>query len=101
MRDMQTLKKTVIKLLRNTADSMDAGTSEASEEELLDILGVLCHKPMSKASACSYLNISRSLFDTHVREGVIPRGRKRTGFKELVWFKDELDECVRKIKEKK
>jgi hypothetical protein len=31
-----------------------------------------------------------------VREGKIPKGRKRKGFKELVWYKDELDTAIRK-----
>ena len=30
--------------------------------------------------------------------GNIPKGRKRTGFKELVWYKDELQKCVERLK---
>jgi len=50
---------------------------------------------LSKDEACSYLNLSRSRFDDLVREGKIPKGKKRQGFKELIWYKDELTEVLR------
>lgn len=87
---MQALKRLVTKLLRETVDKIDSGTCELSETEAIDILGVLSHQVMSKEDACIYLNMSRSKFDELVREGRLPRGRKRRGFKELCWFKDEL-----------
>ena len=89
------LKKLIIKYLRDTADKIDAGTCELSEEEAMDIMSVLGHKVLSKETACSYLNLSRSRFDDLVREGRIPKGRKRRGFKELVWFEDELNPNIR------
>ena len=91
------LKKLVIKYLRDTADKIDAGTCELSEEEAMDIMSVLGHKVLCKETACSYLNLSRSRFDDLVREGRIPKGRKRRGFKELVWFEDELNPKIKKI----
>lgn len=94
---MQSLKKLVIKYLRDTADKIDAGTCELSEEKAMDIMSVLGHKVLSKETACSYLNLSRSRFDDLVREGRIPKGRKRRGFKELVWFEDELNPKIKKI----
>lgn len=88
---MQALNKLIVKLLRETADKIDAGTCELSESEAMDIMSVLSHKVMSKEDACIYLNISRSRFDDLVREGKLPKGRKRRGFKELVFYQDELD----------
>ena len=96
---MQTLKGTVVKLLREVADKIDAGNSELSDSEAMDIMSVLCHTVMSKATACRYLNISRSRFDDKIREHKLPKGRKRVGFKELVWYKDEIDEYLRKNKQ--
>jgi excisionase family DNA binding protein len=32
---------------------------------------------LSKAQACEYLNISRSTFDKMIKEGKIPKGKKR------------------------
>ena len=56
---------------------------------------------MSKYQACKYLNISRATFDNYVREGSIPRGKKEAGFKELFYTKKDLDDFVRKAKNKK
>lgn len=89
------LRRAVTKVLRETADKIDSGNSELSEEQAMDIMSVLTHEVLSKDSACSYLNLSRSRFDDLVREGVIPKGKKRRGFKELIWYKDELQKVIR------
>lgn len=89
------LRKAVTKVLRETADKIDSGNSELSEEQAMDIMSILAHEVLSKDSACSYLNLSRSRFDDLVREGVVPKGKKRRGFKELIWYKDELQKVVR------
>ena len=86
-------KKLVVKYLREVADKIDAGTSEITESQAIDVLRVIAHEAMSKEQACVYLNLSRSRFDDLVRERKIPRGQKRTGFKEKIWWKDELDMC--------
>ena len=70
--------------------------AEAIIAEAIDILRIVAHEAMSKEQACNYLNLSRARFDDLVREKKIPRGRKRVGFKELYWWKDELDMCKRK-----
>lgn len=93
---MLELRKLVAKELRKLADRFDAGTTEASETQVMDIMSMLTHEVMSKEQACNYLNLSRSRFDDLVREKKIPKGRKRVGFKEKVWWRDELDECKRK-----
>ena len=85
------LKKQIVKTLKETADKIEAGNCELSESEAMDIMGVLSHQVMSKEDACIYMNMSRSKFDDLGREGKLPKGRKRRGFKELVFYKDELD----------
>ena len=92
------LVQMITRLLRETADKLDAGNSEISETEAMDIAEALCHHVMSKDTACRYLNMSRSHFDDLIRMNKLPKGRKRIGFKELVWFQDELDNCVKKLK---
>ena len=86
-------KKLVVKYLKEVAEKIDSGTSEITESQAIDVLRVIAHEAMSKEQACVYLNLSRSRFDDLVRERKIPRGQKRIGFKELVWWKDELDMC--------
>lgn len=91
---MLALKRMIAKLLRETADKIDAGTCELSEQEAMDIMSVVAHNALSKEEACLFLNLRRSRFDDLVREGRIPRGRKRRGFKELIWYEDELRHYV-------
>lgn len=78
-------------MLRETADKIEVGNCELTDSEAMDIMSVLGHQAMSKEDACIYLGISRSTFDGLIREGVYPKGKKVRGFKELRWYKDELD----------
>jgi len=81
----------LVNQLRKTADKIEAGNCELSDSEAMDIMGIISHQAMSKADACAYLNISRSRFDDLVKEGKLPKGKKRRGFKELVYYKEDLD----------
>lgn len=93
---MDVIRKTVSKLLRQIADKIDGGNCEIDEEQALHIMSTIAHEPMSKDVACSYLNISRSKFDSLVADGKLPEGKKRRGFKEKIWFKDELSNILNK-----
>lgn len=88
--------KIVSNILREKADDIDAGNSNLSESELIEILETMRtlstkNERMSKDQACCYLGFSRSTFDTHIRNGEIPKGQKIRGFKELSWNKIDLD----------
>lgn len=91
------IKSVISKLLRKIADKIDSDTCELNEQQAIEIMSVIGHEVLSKDEACSYLNLSRSRFDALVLEGKIPKGKKRRGFKEKFWYKDELT----KIKTKK
>jgi predicted DNA-binding transcriptional regulator AlpA len=80
-------------------EDIDAGNSNLTEDELLEVITVLKRLSdkeirVSKYSACKYLNMSRANFDNKVREGKIPKGEKSPGFKELSWSKKELDDYI-------
>lgn len=95
---MAALKETIIKLLERTAEDLRNDNSHLSESEAMDIMKTLCHREMSKATACKFLNMSRSNFDAMIRARKLPKGRKRVGFTELVWYEDELRSCIEKLK---
>lgn len=95
-------RKLVVKYLRDTADKIDCGNSELNETEAMDILRVIAHESLSKEQACAFLNdYSRSRFDDLVREGIIPKGKKVTGHKELRWYKDDLEIALYKMRKMK
>lgn len=82
-------------LLQNCIDRIDAGNSNLSAEECVEVLDILKKytdkdKHLSKYQACKYLNMSRATFDRYIREGKIPKGKKEIGFKEIFWKESEL-----------
>lgn len=88
------------RLLQDVIDNIDAGNTNADEEELIEIahfLKVALRKdtPMSKYQAYTYLNISRATFDNYVRDGKIPEGVKVPGLKEKVWYKKDLKKIIK------
>lgn len=100
----------MLKIIRNLLEKiitdLDSGNSNITEEEAIELIKVIQSYTdktvkMSKYQACKYLNVSRATFDNYVREGSIPRGKKEAGFKELFYTKKDLDDFVRKAKNKK
>lgn len=89
---MEFIRKAVAKYLRELADKFDAGNTNISEEQSIQLLSLLANEELSKDQACSFLNIQRSKFDKLVRKGKLPKGRKVRGFKELRWNKKDLME---------
>lgn len=87
--------KIISKLLRQLADDIDEGKFHCEDSDIIASIDTLSNFksefPLSKAQACQYLNMSRSTFDTYIRNGWIPKGVKRLGFKELSWTKEQLD----------
>lgn len=87
------------KYLLKLVDDIDAGNSNLTEKEAVELVDTLKRltdkqKRLSKYEACRYLNVSRATFDNYVREGKLPRGAKEAGFKELSWTIKELDDFI-------
>lgn len=88
----------VASALRELADKFDAGTSNATEGQCMDILSMVGHFRMSKEQAAIYLNMPINTFNQYISRGIIPPGHKEVGYKELAWYKDELDKVKYKYK---
>ena len=52
---------------------------------------LIAHKPLTKEEAAMHLHIWPSRFDTLIREGKIPKGRKKLGQKNKIWYLDEIE----------
>ena len=95
--------KVIRNLLLKIVDDIDAGNSNISDSEAIELVSTLKEftnkeKRLSKYSSCQYLNVSRATFDNYVREGKLPKGKHEVGFKELSWSKKELDNFIKQNK---
>lgn len=95
--------KIIRELLLKIVNDIDTGNSNLSAgecEEVIEYLSTITNKneKLSKYQACKYLGVSRATFDNYVHDGKIPKGRKQQGFKELFFYKKDLDKCLENIK---
>lgn len=92
--------KVLRKVLEEAIDNIDAGNSNHSDDELDDIISSLTKlnrgiKRISKREACErILHCSPSSFDNYIKLGLIPRGHKEYGFKELSWSEKDFDKII-------
>lgn len=89
-------------LLLKIVDDIDTGNSNLSDEESIEVIKSLKKytrkdTPLSKYQAYTYLNMSRATFDNMVREGKLPKGKKVAGFKELIWYKRDLNKYIKNV----
>lgn len=99
-RMIELIKKYLLKLV----DDIDAGNSNISDNEAVELVDTLKRltdkeKRMSKYAACRYLNVSRATFNNYVRADKLPKGNHEIGSKELSYSKKDLDEFIRKYKQ--
>ena len=92
----------LIKILRNLLqqiiDDIDSGNSNISENEQLEAIKFIQKinsKELSKIEAAEYIGVSRATFDNYIRKGILPQGKKRQGFKEKSWNKQDLDNFIK------
>lgn len=82
----------------NAGNKIKAGTSELTEDEAVHLMSVVTHQPIAREEACDYINVNPNKFYDLITLGRIPKGRKRKNLKEKVWYKDELDKAINKMR---
>lgn len=93
---LKVLRQLLVKLI----DDIDAGNTHLENDDMLEIIDKLKELrkkeiQFSKYQAYTYIGKKRAQFDNLVREGEIPRGVKVQGFKELRWYKKDLDKYLK------
>ena len=84
-------------ILQKFIDDIDADNTHLNYEQQGDIIRILSNvdlgqeNEMNKTQAADYLGVCRATFDNYVRDGFIPQGRQVGKFKELRWYKSDLD----------
>lgn len=99
---LQAIKRELLRIV----DDIDTGNTNLDEKEQMEVAKFLKKfnfrdKFISKYQAFTYLNISRAHFDNLVREGILPRGKKVEGFKELQWSLKEIKDAKNKVRKPK
>lgn len=91
------LLQTIKTILQKFIDDIDADNTNLSYDQQCDIIKILSNvdigqeNEMNKTEAADYLGVSRATFDNYVRDGFIPKGKQIGKFKELRWYKSDLD----------
>lgn len=89
--------KIIRALLQQYIDNIDSGNTNIDFQQQCDIIKILSNvnlgqeNEMNKTQAADYLGVSRATFDNYVRDGFIPKGKQVGNFKELRWYKSDLD----------
>ena len=89
--------KVIRAILQKFIDDIDANNTNIDFQQQCDILKILSNvnlgqeNEMNKTQAADYLGVSRATFDNYVRDGFIPKGKQVGNFKELRWYKSDLD----------
>lgn len=89
--------KIIREILQKFIDNIDADNTNLNYEQQCDIIRILSNvdlgqeNEMNKTQAADYLGVCRATFDNYVRDGFIPQGRQVGNFKELRWYKSDLD----------
>lgn len=95
--------KLIRQLLIDIINKIDAGNSNLTEEEAIEVIDYIKKlsnpvEDFSKQAAASYLGMSRATFDNKVRSGELPKGKHKLGFKELRWYKKDLDDYIKNMR---
>lgn len=88
------------KELQQIIENIDSGNSNISEQEQIELfnyLQKLNSKELSKTESAKYIGVSKSTFDNYINKGLLPKGVKRQGWNELIWYKSDLDKYLNQL----
>jgi predicted DNA-binding transcriptional regulator AlpA len=91
------MMKIIRTILQKWIDDIDANNTNLSYEQQCGLIRIMSNvdlgqeNEMNKTQAAEYLGVCRATFDNYVRDGFIPQGRQVGKFKELRWYKSDLD----------
>lgn len=90
----------LVRELKRYLTLLEEDRLECTPNEAMQVISQLSHEPMSREQVLIQYGFSHSTFSDYVAKGLLPKGRKRQGFKELVWFRDEIDNAIVNLRNK-
>jgi len=97
---IQSIKKLLIAEIKCLLAKLERDEYDCTDEEAMRVISSIAHEAMSKEQVLVYLGWSRSKFDEYVSKGLMPKGRKRSGWKELAYYRDEINDALMNIRNK-
>lgn len=94
------LKSALIRELKRYLSLLEEDRLECTASEAMQVISQLCHEPLSREQVLIQYGLPASTFSDYVSRGLLPKGRKRQGFKELVWYRDELNDAIIVMRQK-
>lgn len=78
----------LVSLLRSVANNLNAGNSNITEDEMIEICEMVStasnpKEKISKYQTADMLGVNHKIVDYYVKNGYIPKGRQEIGFKEI------------------
>lgn len=94
--------KIIRTLLLNIIDGIDAGNSNITEDQAIEIIKVIKNytdttQLYNRTQVAKYLHCSVQSFDLYRKEGKIPEGTKQVGGVRQ-WTKQQLDDFIKSNK---
>ena len=90
---LQIIRSLLLQLI-NDIDSGNSNISEREQLEAIEFIQRVQSKELSKIESAEYIGVSRATFDNYIRNGLIPKGKKRQGVNNLFWSKLDLDKFL-------
>lgn len=87
------VKRTILKILKDTYDKIENDTCGLDDEEIIAIAKNLTHVRLNIEETCKHLNCSRPTLNRMIADGRIPKPYKKLGG-EKYWYQDELDDFI-------
>lgn len=83
MNKLNLLKICLLNIIQNI-DSDNSRLDEEQCDEIIEMINQMTNtkNKYSKYQSYNYLGLSRATFDRYIKDGIIPEGRKESGFKE-------------------
>ena len=84
-------------ILQKFINDIDANNTNLSYEQQCAVIRILNNidqeesQEMNKTQAADYIGVCRATFDNYVKDGYLPKGKQVGSFKELRWYKSDLD----------
>lgn len=74
-------------------------TNKEQTQRMVGFLQMIANKDdaISFTEACRYVGLSSATFRRYVADGKLPKGKKRLGWTEKAWYRNELDEYINNL----